>query len=80
MREDRTHIARLEEIIERQRGAVIAEGFELPSLDRWDRLVTPGEAKRALSRLEVKLEQEKRKLARDQGLVDSLEVSVLSTR
>jgi hypothetical protein len=80
VREDRTHISRLEGIIDHQRAAVFAEGWELPSLDHWDRLVTPGQAKNALASLEVKLERAKRRLARDQGLVDSLEVSVLSVR
>jgi hypothetical protein len=77
--EDRTHVARLEEIIEHQKAAVFAEGWTLPSLDQWDRLVTPGQARKALASLEVKLERAKRNLVRDQALVDSLEVSVLST-
>jgi hypothetical protein len=78
--EDRASIARLEELIHHQRMAVIAEGWTLPSFESWDRLVTPGGAKKALASLEVKFERAKRKLAQDQALVDSLEGSVLSAR
>lgn len=79
--DDRTQIDRLEEIIDRERAAVIAGGgWTPPGPDYWDRLLTFQGPKKVLASLELKLERAKHKLARDQARVDSLQGSRLSAR
>jgi hypothetical protein len=79
--EDRTQIDRLEELIDRQRAVIVAGGgWAPPGPDYWDRVFTFQGPRTVLASLEVKRERAKRKLARDQALIDSLQTSRLSAR
>jgi len=71
---DRVKIQHLEDLIERQRGAM-ATGWGFPlGPDYWDRVFTLGGPPRVLANLELDLSRAYTKFSRDQARLDSLEL------